>query len=102
MRVFALITFIIAHLSLLFLVFDNYIDFLLIPLIILFWLMYFTNVYYFSDKKYSKKVFIIFIISGITWLFPPLLATYFGIPFFLIFLGVGIYLHSSELLKNNR
>ena len=41
----------------------------------------------------NKWLTILFIISAILWIFPPLLVTYFGIPCLFIFLGIGIYTH---------
>ena len=41
----------------------------------------------------NKWLIILFIISGILWIFPPLFFTYFGIPCLFIFLGIGIYTH---------
>ena len=40
----------------------------------------------------NKWLTILFVISAILWIFPPLFFTYFGIPCLVIFLGIGIYI----------
>ncbi len=49
-----------------------------------------------ADKiKIKKWIFVLFIICGVLWLFPPLLITYFGIPCMIIFLVIGINIHGK-------
>lgn len=57
------------------------------------------NVYYGTKMKLKKWYLISLIISGLTWAFPPLLFTFFGIPFLIIYLLFGIYLHSQSLTE---
>ena len=51
------------------------------------------NIYYGVKIELKTWILILLTISGIVWFFPPLLMTYFGIPFLFIFLVIGIYLH---------
>ncbi len=45
----------------------------------------------------NKWLIILFIISGILWIFPPLFFTYIGIPCLFIFLVIGIYTHIKAI-----
>ena len=51
-----------------------------------------------GDKLNLKELlFIGLIVSGSVWVFPPLLFTFFGIPFVIVYLAIVIYLHTSQL-----
>ena len=52
-----------------------------------------SNILLAEKININKWLIILFIISGILWIFPPLFFTYFGIPCLLVFLGIGIYTH---------
>ena len=50
-----------------------------------------------ADKLVIKKwVMVLFTISGIMWILPILLITYFGIPCLLIFFIIGVYVHKES------
>jgi len=53
----------------------------------------------FADKiRMNSWLIGIFGICGILWFFPFLLITYFGIPFMVIFLVIGIYIHRKAFV----
>ncbi|MEG9329232.1 hypothetical protein V6B16_14930 [Salinimicrobium catena] len=54
------------------------------------------NVYYGIELKLKKRMLILLIISGLTWAFPPLLFTFFGIPFLIVYLGIGLNMHGQK------
>ena len=57
------------------------------------------NIYWADQLNISKWVLILLTMSGLVWAFPPALATYFGIPFLIIFLVLGIFIHSRASRK---
>ena len=54
------------------------------------------NVYYGIKMELRNWILILFIISGLTWAFPPLLFTFFGIPFLIVYLTIGLFLHGQK------
>ena len=60
-----------------------------------------TNIYYAIEKSINKWVTILFVITSIIWIFPFLLITYFGIPFLIIYLFIGIYIQLKQVTKIN-
>ncbi|HCV81120.1 MAG: hypothetical protein CMP12_01810 [Zunongwangia sp.] len=60
-----------------------------------------TNIYYAIEKSINKWVTILFVITSIIWIFPFLLITYFGIPFLIIYLFIGIYIQLNQVTKIN-
>ena len=97
-RISALIFLIISHLSLVAMfVFENELQNVDFPYFFVIWgigiLNAGLNIYYGVKMELKTWILILLIISGIVWFFPPLLITYFGFPFLLIFLVIGIYLH---------
>lgn len=59
------------------------------------------NIYYGVKTELKTWILILLIISGLIWIFPPLLITYFGFPFLFIYLAIGIYLHAKKGLELN-
>ena len=57
------------------------------------------NVYWADQLNINKWILVGFVISGLVWAFPPLLATYFGIPFLIVYLMIGIFIHSRKKVK---
>ena len=77
-----------------------------IPAIFIIWTIgavnYALNFTYCFKVGMKDILVMLFGISGIVWIFPPLLFTFFGIPFLAIYLGIGMYLHmvkGSALMK---
>ena len=57
-----------------------------------------VTVYFFKSSSQKKIwVAITVILTGITWVFPPLLFTYFGIPFSIIYFFISIYILTQPL-----
>ena len=54
------------------------------------------NIYYGVKLKLKTWILILLIVSGLTWAFPPLLFTFFGIPFLIIYLSLGFYIHGQK------
>jgi hypothetical protein len=48
-----------------------------------------------GEKNLNRWVFVLQIITGIMWLIPFLLITYFGIPCLIIYFFIGIYLQKD-------
>ena len=96
-RISALTFLIISHLCLVAMfVFENELQNVDFPYFFIIWgigiLNAGLNIYYGVKMELKTWILILLTISGIVWFFPPLLMTYFGIPFLLIFLIIGIYL----------
>ncbi len=103
-RISALIFLIISHLCLVAMfVFENELQNVEFPYFFIIWgIGIFNaglNIYYGVKIELKTWILILLIISGIVWFFPPLLMTYFGFPFLLIFLAIGIYLHTKKGLE---
>lgn len=103
-RISALIFLIISHLSLVAMfVFENELQNVDFPYFFIIWgigiLNAGLNIFYGVKTELKPWILILFIISGLIWIFPPLLMTYFGFPFLFIFLAIGIYLHTKNGLK---
>lgn len=100
-RKLALIFLILSYLSLILIfVFQNELQNSEFPYIFLFWGIgianVVTNIFYVSKLKLKEWILILLIISGLTWAFPPLLFTFFGIPFLIAYLIVGFYIHGLK------
>ncbi len=50
-----------------------------------------------SSSKENIWLALALILTGLSWVFPPLLITYFGIPFSLIYFFITIYILSRPL-----
>ena len=57
------------------------------------------NAIYVDKIKLENWVLTLLVISGLTWAFPLLLFTFFGIPFLLVYLIIGIYIHTKKEVK---
>jgi hypothetical protein len=86
------------------LVFERYLEIVEFPYIFVIWgigiINFISNVYYGEKLKIKKWAFIMLVISGLTWAFPPLLFTFFGIPFLIIYLIIGVYIHRQSFTKS--
>jgi len=51
------------------------------------------NIYYGIKIETKSWILILFIICGLTWVLIPLLMTNVGIPFLILYLAIGIYIH---------
>ena len=103
-RILALIFIILSYVSLiLMLVFDDKLQYISFPTIFVLWgfgiINVILNAVYVEKLRLKNWVLLLLVISGLTWAFPPLLFTFFGIPFLLIYLIVGIYVHLQKVLK---
>jgi len=103
-RILALTFIILSYVSLtLMLVFDNELQDIDFPTIFVLWgfglINVILNAIYVEKLRLANWVLLLLVISGLTWAFPPLLFTFFGIPFLLIYLIVGIYVHLQKVLK---
>jgi hypothetical protein len=103
-RILALIFLIISYLSLIAMfVFENELQSVEFPYFFIIWgigiLNVGFNIYYGVKTKLKTWILILLIISGIIWIFPPLLITYFGFPFLIIFLIIGIYLQGQKQIE---
>ncbi|PSR55090.1 hypothetical protein AHMF7605_17055 [Adhaeribacter arboris] len=103
-KILSLTFLILSYLGLiLILVFDSEIQGINFPGIFILWVLGIMNVtlnaIYVDKKNLQNWVLILLVISGLIWVFPPLLFTFFGIPFLLIHLIVAIYLHSKKVVK---
>lgn len=103
-RISALTFLIISHLCLVAMfVFENELQNVEFPYFFIIWgIGIFNaglNIYYGVKMELKTWILVLLIISGIVWFFPPLLMTYFGFPFLLIFLAIGIYLHTKKGLE---
>lgn len=103
-RISALTFFIISHLCLVAMfVFENELQNVDFPYFFIIWgigiLNAGLNIYYGVKLGLKKWILILLIISGLVWFFPPLQFTYFGIPFLLIFIVIGIYLHLKNVVE---
>ncbi|PTB95761.1 hypothetical protein C9994_10325 [Marivirga lumbricoides] len=58
-----------------------------------------SNVLWADKLNLNRWLIIVFTMCGILWVFPVLLITYFGIPCMLLFLILGIYIHTKKLQK---
>ena len=103
-RIFALSFLILSYLSLILMfVLENELQNTEFPYFFVIWGIGIANVvlnvYYGIQMKLKKWFLILLVISGLTWAFPPLLFTFFGIPFLIIYLFIGIYIHSQSLTE---
>ncbi|CAM3492972.1 hypothetical protein POKO110462_05410 [Pontibacter korlensis] len=85
------------------LVFDNELQDISFPPIFILWgfgvINLITNAIYVDKAKFRIWVLLLLVTSGSTWVFPPLLFTYFGIPFLFVYLIVSIYVHFKKVFK---
>lgn len=100
-RIIAFFFFILSYVSLiLILIFEKKIQKAEFPFFVIFWLIgstnFIFNIYYAANLELKSWLLILFVISGLTWVFAPLLFTYFGIPSLIIYLFIGIYIHFSK------
>ncbi len=107
LRISAIIVFILSHLCLVAMfVFENELKNVEFPYFFIIWglgiLNAGLNIYYVVKMELKTWILISLVISGIVWFFPPLLMTFFGIPYLLIFLVIGIYLQSQKLTALNK
>lgn len=56
-----------------------------------------SNIFLADEIGIRTWVLVIFSISGLFWFFPPLLITFFGFPFLLIFFVIGIYIQAQGI-----
>lgn len=103
-RILALTFLIISYLSLIAMfVFENELQNVEFPYFFIIWgigiLNAGFNIYYGVKTELKTWILILLIISGIIWIFPPLLITYFGFPFLIIFLIIGIYLQVQKQIE---
>jgi hypothetical protein len=57
------------------------------------------NIIYGAKIKLPKLLFISMIISGLVWLFIPLIYTYFGLPFLVIYFFIVVYMHIQHSMQ---
>lgn len=100
-RTLALVFLILSYSNLILIfVFQNELQKIEFPYIFLLWgigiASVVTNIYYVSKLKLKEWVLILLMISGLTWAFPPLLFTFFGVPFLIAYLIIGIYIHGIK------
>ena len=103
-RITALVFLILSYLTLIImLVFENDLQSLEFPQIYIIWgigiINVGLNIFYVIKLELKSWILILLIISGLTWAFPPLLFTFFGIPFLIIYLVIGIYVHVQKLTE---
>lgn len=103
-RISALIFLSLSYLSLtLMLVFENHLQKTEFPYIFIVWgigiLNVVLNVYYGIKLELKTWILISLIISGLTWAFLPFFFTFFGIPFLIIYLVIGLYIHGQKLTE---
>jgi len=86
------------------LVFERYLEIVEFPYIFVIWgigiINFILNVYLGEKLKIKNWAFIMLVISGLTWAFPPLFFTFFGIPFLIIYLIIGVYIHRQTFTKS--
>ena len=61
-----------------------------------------SNIFLADELNCKKWQILILIISGIFWFFPPLLITFFGIPFLIIFIISAILIQLKGFNNNIR
>lgn len=103
-RILALIFLIVSYLSIIAMfVFENELQNVEFPYFFIIWgigiLNAGINIYYGVKTELKTWLLVLLITSGIIWIFPPLLITYFGFPFLIIFLIIGIYLQGQKQIK---
>ena len=102
MKTPALIFLILSYLALLFIfVFENELQNIEFPYFFVVWAIgiinLVLNIFYGIKIELKTWLLVLLIISGMTWLFLPLIFTFFGIPFLLIYLAIGVYIHRQKI-----
>ena len=81
-------------------IYENELQDTLIPQIFIIWIIgavnFALNITYGLKVGLKNILFISFVVSGLVWMFPPLMFTIFGIPFLVIYFVIGIYIHMMK------
>ncbi len=101
LQISALIFFILSYLSLiLFFAYDNEFQQVEFPYFFIIWIIgilnFTLNIFYGSKLELNFWILISLVISGVIWIYIPLLFTILGIPLLIIYLIIGIYIHTRK------
>lgn len=105
-RILALIFLCLSYLSLsLMFILENQLQETEFPYIFIVWgigiLNAVLNIYYGMELKVKNWVLVTLVICGLTWIFLPLLFTFFGIPFLVMYLIAAIYVHRGKMTESD-
>ncbi len=102
MKTPARISLILSYLALLLLfVFENELQNVEFPYFFVVWIIgsinVILNMLYGIKIELRTRQLVLLGISGMVWFFPPLLFTFFGIPFLFIYLAITLYIHLQKV-----